>query len=254
MMTDKNLSDEALKDAMTKLSPDSATKMRFEFYGGYIDPTNLFMPVGHLFHFMQEVFGSLNTYRGYRANMNPLDAWIYQEIIHETRPGVIIEIGRQHGGSALMLSDMVMPNQSFYKIISIDLDPKIEFPEDRFNTIFQIQGDSTDSDVVKDVKHHCDNRRVMVIDDCSHTKDNVLANLENYSPLVAEGCYYIVEDTILNHGLKHVNVPPGNDPMTAINEFLGDNDQFQIDRAREKFFLTNNPRGYLLRMPREGRK
>ena len=86
----------------------------------------------------------------------------------------------------------------------------------------------------------------MVILDSDHRKDNVLAELRAYSPLVQPGDYLIVEDTNVN---GHPLVPDfGPGPMEAVDEFLATDDSFEIDPAREKFYMTFNPRGYLRRL------
>ena len=36
---------------------------------------------------------------GYNVTKSPIDCWVYQEIIHETQPDVIIECGTGEGGS-----------------------------------------------------------------------------------------------------------------------------------------------------------
>jgi cephalosporin hydroxylase len=64
-----------------------------------------------------------------------------------------------------------------------------------------------------------------------------------YAPLVSTGSYIIVEDSNVN---GHPVVPSfGPGPMEAIEEFLTESDEFEVDRRREKFLLTFNPRGFL---------
>ncbi len=50
----------------------------------------------------------------------PLDLWIYQEILHETRPDLIIETGTNDGGSALYLAS-VCDLLGTGKVLSIDV-------------------------------------------------------------------------------------------------------------------------------------
>ncbi len=62
------------------------------------------------------------------------------------------------------------------------------------------------------------------------------------------GNYLIVEDTNINGHPVLKSFGPG--PMEAIQEFLARNEDFIIDRNREKFFMTFNPEGYLKRVKR----
>src|SRR5437667_177667 len=55
----------------------------------------------------------------------------------------------------------------------------------------------------------------------------------------------IVEDGILNHGLdwdQHAG------PYEAVESFVSNNSSFVIDRGREAFLITWNPKGYLRRV------
>lgn len=86
--------------------------------------------------------------------------------------------------------------------------------------------------------------RTLVIEDSSHTYDNTLNVLRLYSRLIKPGDYFIVEDSICHHGLT---VGPRPGPYEAIEAFLNENSDFEIDRSREHFFITWNPKGYLKR-------
>jgi cephalosporin hydroxylase len=95
----------------------------------------------------------------------------------------------------------------------------------------------------------------MVIADCDHSRDHVLAELSSYSPLVSVGCYYIVEDGICDvmgwnptTGAPVGNLPvPG--PRAAALEFLSHSQHFVDDaQLREKYLLTYNFNGYLRRV------
>ena len=85
-------------------------------------------------------------------------------------------------------------------------------------------------------------KTVLVIEDSEHTYDNTLSVLRLYGPLVTPGSYLIVEDSICHHG---VDVGPSPGAYEAIEAFVRENPAFQIDRTRESFFLTWNPKGFL---------
>jgi len=84
---------------------------------------------------------------------------------------------------------------------------------------------------------------VMVILDSNHDKDHVLNELRSYNRFVTKGSYLIVEDTDFNGHPVLPDYGPG--PMEAVKAFLSENKDFEVDKSREKFFLTFNPRGYL---------
>jgi cephalosporin hydroxylase len=179
-------------------------------------------------------------YRGVLTWKNVLDLWIVQEIIHDTQPEVVVEIGSKFGGTTLWLSD-VMRSVGSGRVISIDLvRPATNFPD---NVQF-VQGDSVASETVATVEESRASRRTMVMTDGNHAADHVLAELELYSPMVAPGCYFIVEDGIVDV-MAWQQYTPG--PLVAVQKFLCTNNQFVIDESREKFILTYAPSGFLKR-------
>jgi cephalosporin hydroxylase len=86
---------------------------------------------------------------------------------------------------------------------------------------------------------------VLVIEDSSHTYDNTLRVLQLYSALIPVGGYLIVEDGICYHGL---DLGPKPGPYEAIESFVRQNPNFEIDRSQESFLVTWNPKGYLKRL------
>jgi cephalosporin hydroxylase len=83
-----------------------------------------------------------------------------------------------------------------------------------------------------------------------HTHDHVLKELEAYSPLVRAGSYLVVFDTVIEDMPSgyFADRPwdKGNNPKTAVWEFLRSNDRFMIDKAIEnKLLVTVAPDGYL---------
>ena len=77
--------------------------------------------------------------------------------------------------------------------------------------------------------------------------EHVLRELQTYGPLVAEGCYLIVEDTDAGKLFPELW---GAGPGAAIEEYMKSDDSFVVDPDCEKFLLTFNPGGYLKRVPR----
>ena len=181
------------------------------------------------------------TWLGTLALKLPTDLWIYQEILYDIRPDLIIETGTMYGGSALFLAT-ICDTIKKGSIVSIDINRKDSFPN--HERIKYITGSSTDEKIVNQVKNMIKtNDKVIVILDSDHTKNHVLNEMEMYSRLVSKDSYLIVEDTAINGHPVEPNF--GDGPMEAVNEFLKTHDEFKIDNDKEKFLLTMNPNGYL---------
>jgi len=178
---------------------------------------------------------------GHHVLKCPLDLWIYQEILHEVQPELIVETGTYQGGSALFLAsicDLLGRGQ----VLSIDVDRREGRP--RHPRMTYLTGPSTSNGILRQVRRRAKGTsRVLVILDSGHAKEHVLAELHAYAPLVTPGSYLIVEDTNLNDHPVDSDHGPG--PAEAVTEFLQGNDAFVTDESREKFMLTFNPGGYL---------
>ncbi|MBU1670593.1 MAG: cephalosporin hydroxylase family protein [Actinobacteria bacterium] len=198
----------------------------------------------------QRDFGRKAHWMGVKAEKNPLDSWIYQEIAYEVRPDAIIEIGSCAGGSTLMLAhflDLVGKG----KVISIDIDRERFVAE--HERIIALTGNSRSPEIISKVEELCAGGSVLVIHDGDHGRDQVLADLEVYSRLVTVGSYLIVEDGIVDlfrpmSGAGIFGLWPRGGPLPAIDRFLRDNPDFVIDQSRERYLITYNPHGYLKRI------
>ncbi len=183
-------------------------------------------------------------WQGYEIQKYPTDMWVYQEILHDTRPDVLIEAGTYKGGSALYFAQM-FDLMGKGRVITIDVE---DFPgKPRHPRIEYILGSSTDPKTVETVKRMLKpGERVMVSLDSLHTRDHVLGELRAWNGLVSPGNYMVVEDTNFNGHPIFRAFGPG--PLEAVREFLGENPNFVSDPSREKFKLTANPQGYLRRV------
>jgi cephalosporin hydroxylase len=183
------------------------------------------------------------SWLGTQALKNPLDLWVYQEIIVETQPEMIVETGTYRGGSARFLASVCDLLDSG-EVVSIDVEPlRDDYPQHPRITYLGGRS-STDPAVVEEIRGRADGRRLLVILDSDHSEAHVTAELAAYTPLVPVGCYVIVEDS--NIGRIRKDLLPG--PLEAVEAFLADSDEFEIDRDREKFLITFNPSGYLRRV------
>lgn len=173
------------------------------------------------------------------------DLWIFQEIIYEKRPDIIIESGTGNGGGTLFLASICdLINNG--KIISIDLENNNHLDNlPKHNRIKYITGSSISKDTINIVKElvngkHTNN--IMVILDSDHHKEHVLNELKIYCQFVTKGNYIIVEDTNLS---GHPMPTDFLGPNEAVEEFLKENKDFTIDTSRHKFYLSFNINGYL---------
>ena len=180
---------------------------------------------------------------GVRTDKCPLDLWIYQELLHELEPDLIVETGTAFGGSALYLAslcDLLRRGE----VLTIDVQPQEGRPEHRRLEYFH--GSSVAPETLEYVRSRAAKAgTVLVVLDSDHRKEQVLEELRLYAPLVTPGSYVVVEDTILNGHPVSPDFGPG--PMEAAEEFLRTEPAFKVDRGREKLYLTFNPKGYLRR-------
>jgi cephalosporin hydroxylase len=186
----------------------------------------------------------------------PQDVFAMQEIIYATRPKHIVEIGVAWGGS-LLFGATLLDVLGGGKIIGIDIympdDLKVRLASHGrlSERIELINGSSVEEPTlarVKEVLGGC--REVLILLDSYHTHEHVARELELYSPLVGKGHYLICGDTVVEHIPKQVHRirpwGPGNNPKTALDEFIAGNDRFEIDtRIENKLLFTCNPGGYL---------
>ncbi|MCS6850789.1 MAG: cephalosporin hydroxylase family protein [Gemmataceae bacterium] len=183
-----------------------------------------------------------NTYwMGVGTEKCPLDLWIYQEILHEVKPQLIIETGTKHGGSALFLCHMC-DLLGIGEVVTIDIASPTKPPE--HSRLTYIRGSSTAPDIVQSVYDRAEGKSpVMVILDSDHSMSHVLGEMRAYHRLVTPGSYMIVEDTNVN---GHPVMPQhGPGPLEAVQAFFRENQDFEVDYSREKFLMTCNPCGYL---------
>jgi cephalosporin hydroxylase len=188
----------------------------------------------------------------------PQDIVAMQEIIWNVKPRLIVETGVAHGGGVIFYGSMLelIGNDGLVVGIDIQIRPwnkeKIEeHPIYKKGRIKLIEGSSTDQKVVDEVYKLARERTpVLVCLDSLHTHEHVLKELELYSPLVSKGSYIVVFDTIIedmpDELFKDRPWGKGNNPKTAVMEFLKKNDRFVPDKEIEnKLLITTNPDGYL---------
>ena len=189
----------------------------------------------------------------------PQDILAMQELIWDIKPDLIIETGIAHGGSLIFYASM-LELAGKGEILGIDIDirdhnrKEIENHQ-MFKRITMIQGSSIDPSVIEKVKQFASSKqKVLVVLDSNHTHEHVLEELRAYAPLVSVNSYIIVFDTIVEN-LPADYLPGhkrpwgiGDNPLTAVKEFLAHNENFEIDKAMDnKLLISVAPDGYLKR-------
>jgi cephalosporin hydroxylase len=204
----------------------------------------------------------------------PQDVAAMQELIWSVRPDLIIETGIAHGGSLIFSASMLLlldacdalttdaafdlraPRRT---VLGIDVDIRahnraaIE-AHAMASRIRMIEGSSTAPEIVARVREIARaHDRVLVCLDSNHTHDHVLAELEAYAPFVTKGSYCVVFDTMIEDLPKELYPDrpwgPGNNPKTAVREYLKTHPEFEIDTSiHEKLLITVAPEGYLRRV------
>ena len=200
-----------------------------------------------LVNYLQDKICFNTHWFGVECVKNPLDFWVYQEIIHSTEPTVILEIGNWKGGSALALANLLDIRGGNGRIIAVDIDHHRVDPRARAHPrITWIEGDATRPDIEQQVRQQIGAEdRVLIIEDSDHSDQTVFKLLEMYNDLIRVGDYFIVEDS--NCGNKPLNLGPSPGPWAGIERFLMHNPNWESDRGMEKYIITWNPTGFLRR-------
>jgi len=204
----------------------------------------------------------------------PQDMAAMQELIWEVKPDLIIETGIAHGGSLIMNAsflamldyceaiekgEMIDPKKPKRRVLGIDIDirehnRKAIEAHPMSNRIDMIQGSSVAEDVVTEVYDYAKSyKRILVSLDSNHTHEHVLAELRAYAPLTSKDSYCVVFDTIVEDMPAALAGErpwgPGNNPKTAVWEYLRTHTEFEIDKSiQNKLLITVAPDGYLKRI------
>lgn len=223
--------------------------------------------IGHLFleHVTDYKYSYHFTWMGRPIIQIPQDLISLQELIMTVKPDLIVETGIAHGGSLIFsasmleLLDCFEPSQGCKReVVGIDIDIRAhnrkaieEHP--MFKRITMLEGSSIAPEIVQKVHEIAKTHNtIMVLLDSCHSHDHVLAELESYAPLVNTGSYVVVYDTIVEFQDRTYPDRPwgkGNNPYTAVQEFLKHHPEFKNDELIEqKSVISCCPGGWLKRM------
>lgn len=188
----------------------------------------------------------------------PQDMMAMQEILWEVKPDLVIETGVAHGGSVLYYASL-LELMGHGEVLGIDIDIRAHNRESieahpMSKRVRLLQGSSIDPGMTEQVRHLAQGKRVLVVLDSNHTHEHVLSELNAYAPLVSPGSYCVVMDTLVEDMPAHLSTSdrpwgPGNNPKTAVQSFLKDHPEFQVNEDLEaKLLLSVAPSGYLRRI------
>lgn len=189
----------------------------------------------------------------------PQDMIAMQELIWEIKPDLIIETGIAHGGSLIYYASL-LELIGHGEVLGIDIDIREHNRREiekhpMFKRITMIEGSSISKETIDKVAAFAsDKKKILVSLDSNHTHEHVWQELNLYSPFVSLGSYIVVFDTIvedLPEGYFSQERPwgIGNNPKTAVHEFIKENDRFVIDRSiDQKLLISVAPEGYLKRI------
>lgn len=188
----------------------------------------------------------------------PQDMIAMQEIIWELKPDLIIETGIAHGGSLIYYASL-LELIGKGEVLGIDIDirqhnrAEIE-AHPMFKRIKMLEGSSISQEMIDKVAAIAAGKQtVLVVLDSNHTHDHVLKELELYAPFVTLNSYLVAFDTIVED-LPNDYMPgrpwrQGNNPKTAVWEFIKSHPEFEIDkRIDNKLLISVGPDGYLKRI------
>ena len=184
-------------------------------------------------------------YKGVKTVKCPFDYTLLQMLIWDVKPDLIIEIGTAFGGSALYMADLLRTINNG-KVHTIDIVKKTYHPlvTNHPNITCFFDGfQNYDISLTKNFN------KILVIDDGSHTKQDVLDAFEKFNSVVSKGSYYLVEDGIVN--ILGIDNYFGGGPLQALDIILNNTSEFKIDRKYCDLFGENytfNPNGYLLKI------
>ncbi len=198
------------------------------------------------------------TWMGRPIVQYPQDMIAMQEIIWRLQPDLIIETGIAHGGSLIYYASL-LELIGKGEILGIDIDirehNRMEIEKHPMaKRITMLQGSSIAPEIIAQVQAKAAGKKtVLVVLDSNHTHAHVLEELKLYAPFVSLGSYMVAFDTVVEDIPQEFewNRPwgIGDNPKTAVWEFLKNNTNFEIDKAVEnKIIISVAPDGYLKRV------
>lgn len=187
----------------------------------------------------------------------PDDIVLLQEMFWAYRPQRVVETGVARGGSMLLDASLMKMCGNQPAVLGVDI--KI-FPHTRdalgghpaAEGITLLEADSTSETARKAAEMFLENSdRALLVLDSNHTHEHVLRELRLLAPLLPVGGFVLVADTLIEEFPQayYGNRPwdRGNNPATALQEFLAERSDFVLDESWSRRALVTEFRDGIIR-------
>lgn len=181
-----------------------------------------------------------DTYRGRILAKMPEDLRVYQHLIEESGPDVIVELGTYDGGSAIWFADQLTVMRGGGRVITVDIrQPSAPITDERVAYINLPLAEAYDA-VASLIPAGA---RVMVAEDSAHVYQSTIDALRLFSGLVTKGCWFVVEDGVVD---EPISIWAGGGVQPAIADFLATPDGARFAQHDLAIYgLTTDHNGWL---------
>ena len=202
-----------------------------------------------------------DTYAGLPMLKFPEDLRAYEHIMWSERVEVVLELGTQHGGSALWFRDRLRTLAAYRRInrprvISVDLDVSAaraqlgQVDPSWSDDVTLVEGDVREPSLAERVRGLVPpGASCLVVEDSAHTYETTTASLNAFSGLVRQGGFFVVEDGCVD--IEEVRLHPDwpRGALSAVRDWLATREgrAFAPQRDLELYGLSCNPEGFLRR-------
>jgi cephalosporin hydroxylase len=208
-------------------------------------------------------FHTRDTYAGIPMSKFPEDLRVYEHLLWARAPEVVVEIGCQHGASALWFRDRLRALAGYGlisrpRVIALDIDTaaarsnlQSADPEWR-REVTLMEGDVRDAAACERIRDLVPPRtECFVVEDSAHEYETTLAALSGFADLIQPGGFMMVEDGCVD--LEPMRLQPEwpRGVLPAVREWLGGpaGRSFRSRRDLELYGVTCHPGGLLQRLP-----
>lgn len=203
-----------------------------------------------------------DSYAGVPMSKFPEDLRVYEHLLWDAKPNVVIEIGAQFGGSALWFRDRLRTLAGYtaaaeIRVVSLDLDTSaaranLGALDPRYEeTIVFLDADVLDAQTPSRVEESLPASSVcFVVEDSAHIYETTLAALDGFARFIPPNGYFVVEDGCVD--IEEMRGAPDwpRGVLPAIEAWLetAEGSDFTVRRDLELYGLSCHPGGFLQRV------